>query len=530
MPFVSKKGRRERMQTGESFSYRPEPEFSEVFNASLGLVIDEELSISGGFDREGLQARNAKIDQLIRSGSEDAAPFTNPRGAFNYGKFAETRQIDGIQTNSQLRERRNLVLADRRAYAKDVIERGSGMAQFLGAATGYMLDPINIATMGLSGAVVGAKSLSVMGRALMTARNTAAIGAVSELAIQPLVYIHKQDIESPYAARDAIAAIATTALGAGLLGGAAGGISGYLKSVRKSVEGSTDVTPEVESGLESIARMESSIAADRAQRITPDIVLNDYDRFVAGEFKSFTETAASSAKTLEKEIKRLTGDGKSVKKMIQNLGGINRDIARAEGFDPEAFKFGGSKPLFRKNGGKSFDDIAEALNEINYAGAKTITANDAVDIIDDIVRGNNLLIDASKKADIEYLQNQLDVLSEVDVGEEFFESFFKGIRSDDIDSDARFLQNIEDRRIESNQLNTVVEDYFEPEGPKAPSAKVTPREREILQDSDGLENHNRDMAAYANLSDVQKAEVSEAMSKFDDELEGLESVLVCSIA
>ena len=226
----------------------------------------------------------------------------------------------------------------------------------------------------------------------------------------------------------------------------------------------------------------------------------------------------------------MTGDGKSVKKMIQNLGGINRDIARAEGFDPEDFKFGGSKPLFRKNGGKSFDDIAEALNEINYAGAKTITANDAVDIIDDIVRGNNLLIDVSKKADIEYLQNQLDVLSEVDVGEEFFESFFKGIRSDDIDSDARFLQNIEDRRIESNQLNTVVKDYFEPEGPKAPSAKVTPREREILQDSDGLENHNRDMAAYANLSDVQKAEVSEAMSKFDDELEGLESVLVCSIA
>ena len=99
-----------------------------------------------------------------------------------------------------------------------------------------------------------------------------------------------------------------------------------------------------------------------------------------------------------------------------------------------------------------------------------------------------------------------------------------------VENESKYLEEIEVRRVESNQPNTTVEDFIEPERPKALSAKVTPREREILQDSDGLENHNRDMAAYANLSDVQKAEVSEAMSKFDDELEGLESVLVCSIA
>ncbi len=51
-----------------------------------------------------------------------------------------------------------------------------------------------------------------------------------------------------------------------------------------------------------------------------------------------------------------------------------------------------------------------------------------------------------------------------------------------------------------------------------------------MQANEATENFNQDMKAYTDLSDVQKAEVSEAMAKFDDELEGLESVLVCAIA
>ena len=50
----------------------------------------------------------------------------------------------------------------------------------------------------------------------------------SELAIQPLVYNHKHDINSPYEVQDAINVIGITAVTAGILGGAIGGVSGYF--------------------------------------------------------------------------------------------------------------------------------------------------------------------------------------------------------------------------------------------------------------------------------------------------------------
>ena len=47
MPFISQKDNRQRMQTYTPAEYIEVPEFSEVFNASVGLAIDEGLSISG---------------------------------------------------------------------------------------------------------------------------------------------------------------------------------------------------------------------------------------------------------------------------------------------------------------------------------------------------------------------------------------------------------------------------------------------------------------------------------------------------
>ena len=496
MPFVSKTDQRARLQALSPVDYRPAAEFSETFNASIGLVIDEGLSISGMMGREGLQARNAEINRLIKSGSEDAAPFTDARGRFSYRDFAKIRKIPGIKTDDELTSERNKVLAERRAYANDVIERGSGMAQFLGSATGYMLDPINIASMGLSGAVAGAKSLSVMGRALMTARNTAAIGAVSELAIQPLVYIHKQDIESPYAASDAISAIASTALAAGLLGGVAGGISGYLKSARKAVEVSADVTPEVESGLESITRMQRLL--ESAPKVDTEGVEKQFLLEIRADL-----IATAGAKLTGGERKSLLSDVLQLQQRINKISEIPEPIVKAKGVPARKAK------------------------------AESIAAGRAAAQVERAGLEEQLLV-ATRKLDNDKLSSSAEAdLSRLD----------QGILSDTntrrletikqelmVENEARYLEEIETRRIESNQPSHKVEDYIEPERPKALSAKVTPRERELLQNSERLEDHNRDMAAYANLSDVQKAEVLQAMSKFDDELEGLESVLVCSIA
>jgi len=130
------------------------------------------------------------------------------------------------------------------------------MAQFLGMANAFMLDPISIATMPIAMPATTAKSLSIAGRALLTARNAAVIETATELAIQPFVYEHKQDIESPYTYKDALVNIAGAAIGAGVLGGIGGGVSGYLRKVRGEVEAKGVITPEVESALDNIKRME----------------------------------------------------------------------------------------------------------------------------------------------------------------------------------------------------------------------------------------------------------------------------------
>jgi len=66
---------------------------------------------------------------------------------------------------------------------------------------------------------------------------------------------------------------------------------------------------------------------------------------------------------------------------IAKIGGINRDEALAQGFDPENFKdknkvFG--RPLFPAQGGNSFDAIAELLSQDGYIDTN-YTANEAVD-------------------------------------------------------------------------------------------------------------------------------------------------------
>ena len=497
MPFVSQKDARERAQFQTPFDYQPVPEFSEVFNASLGLVFDEELSISGAFNREGIQERNDKISQLIRSGAESAEPYTGHRnGAFNYSQFAEDKKIPGILTDSELQERRNKVLADRRGYAKDVIERGSGMAQFLGAATGYILDPINISTMGLSGAVVAGKSLSIGGRALLTARNTAAIGAVSELAIQPLVYAHKQDINSPYAASDAITAIATTALGAGVLGGVTGGISGYLKSFRKAVEESADITPEVEAALESVYRMERSLES------SPKVDIDAAEKEFLLELKAEL-IAAAGGKLTRGERKALAAEALDLQQRINRVEEIPEPIVKGKNLSARKAK---SESV------KAGLDAATEERALFQEKLSIITA-----------KLDNDKLSSAAEADLSRLEQGI-------LPEAHQLKLDKLKQSLVVESETKFLQEVETRRIESGQPSKKIDDYAEPEQPKAPAAKATPREREILQSNEILDNHNRDMAAYANLSDAQKGEVSAMIDKFDEELEGLESVLVCALA
>jgi hypothetical protein len=104
--------------------------------------------------------RNQKINTLREEGF-DVRKYRDRKGRMDYDRLS--RDTDNyIETDSVLREKRNEKLRQRREYSEDVIERGSGYAQFFGMATGFMLDPINIATLPFATAGVSAKGLGVL--------------------------------------------------------------------------------------------------------------------------------------------------------------------------------------------------------------------------------------------------------------------------------------------------------------------------------------------------------------------------------
>lgn len=203
----------------------PDPSREETFDAAFGFARDEMLSISSFLNNQGYWDRSSKINQM-RDDGFDFNPYTDERGQLDYDRIAANTGL--IKTDGDLRTERNNILSDRRAYRQDIMERGPAINTFLGMA-GAMLfnDPINIATLPI-GFGTAAKGLSVLGHTLRGARNTTAVAVSSELAIQPLVFNHKHDINSPYEVQDAINVIGITAISAGILGGGVSGVAGYF--------------------------------------------------------------------------------------------------------------------------------------------------------------------------------------------------------------------------------------------------------------------------------------------------------------
>jgi len=329
MPFINSTNKRAVLQEAIPDENVQAAGFGETFAAALGSTIDEDLSISFTLNREGWENRRRLIEQKIDDDQLDRNRYLDRMGRFDYNRAAIDLNDPEIKTDKVLTEERNAMLANRRAYTQDVLERGNGMAQFLGMANAYMLDPISIATMPIALPATGAKSLSIAGRALLTARNAAAIETATELAIQPLVYQHKQDIDSPYTYRDALENIAGAAIGASVLGGAAGGVSGYLRKVNRSVVDSGVVTPETEFSMNNLGRLADTVDYGRANRDTLDDVMSDYDTVIRGE-SDFATAAAKTETDLEATIKTLDAEGKNTEFFDNQLVSLRQAVETGE--------------------------------------------------------------------------------------------------------------------------------------------------------------------------------------------------------
>jgi hypothetical protein len=586
-------------QQNKMLGYVPEyatnaPTFADTVSASFSFVRDEELSISSSFYNEGYYNRRRDLKNLSDEGF-DVDKYIDSAGIIDYDRIS-TATEGRVKTDLQLYRERNDILRKRREENQDVMARGSGLAQFFGMTAGYMTDPINIATLPIGTIATAGKGMSVLSQALMSARNTAAVAVASEAAIQPLVYKHKQDIDSPYDMDDSIKAIAYAAGGSALLGGALGGISGYLRKLTEDATTVLPVFPEapfafkpvVINGKKSIAPTFENIEGFKAQLIAEQrtkLIGPAGEKLTRGQRKNINAELKGLQKQLEEvEASELlyTKAGKVLKaksvrhkkqareRKQQEIAAIQEKIARInqtlevdrKGGTAEASLSRLEQGILPEAAQKQLDDFilqkttpegesmfllsrwAENLRaqkgfraEEVFLGAVAKTTDNVSGIkaaglqaIDE--RLAEMKAAEANASDIEKLQN---LRNRIDTDEGDIVDLVANIRQENINADAAILRENELFRQQMDDYTVTQDMFVGPPKPLAPRAKATNLERNAL-DADGMgKNFDEDMANYNNLDtryaivDGKLVDGEQVIKELDDDLDGLESIMRCSI-
>lgn len=541
MPILSNQDQRDYYQNMRGPQEAQEdPTFFETMGSAFDFVIDEELSVSSLLNRQGYDDRNEQIFKMTNEGF-DLKPYTDVTGEIDYDRISDDTGL--VRTNLELYNERTEILRKRREENQDVVERGNGIAQFIGSMGGYMLDPINVATMGI-GVGTAYKGMSTLSRALMTGRNTAAIAVASESAIQPLVYKHKHDIGSPYEFNDALMAIGTTAIGAGLLGGAMGGVAGYFTRLSEDaskfvsfkpidkVDVEVKLTPEQES-INVLQKMGAQLVEQKAElppRIEDDI-LQEWDNFQAGQYTKLEDARDATIITLEKQAETIRKENLTLARWIAKEGGLNKERWAREGIDVADMKAmgGGRNPLFRVKGGYDPDMLAERLREGNVSD---IQMNDAIDMVDEMVRNPKIFKDAGVQSRINDIDDNINILRDENT---VLEEYYGNVIRKNVESDMELLAQNKAFEDAMNKPTLTYDDYVVEQLPPAPQATRTGLQREQL-DSEGLAaNYDRDIANFEAqenrvvYADGKLVDGDEYMKALDDQIEGIESVRVCAI-
>ena len=574
-----------------------EPTFAETLAASFSFVQDEELSISSSFYNEGYYNRRRDLKTLSNNGF-DVDKYIDNAGIIDYDRISKVTEGQ-IKTDLQLYQERNEILRKRREENQDVIARGSGLAQFFGMTAGYMTDPINIATLPIGGIATAGKGMSVLAQALKSARNTAAVAVASEAAIQPLVYKHKQDIDSPYDSDDALRAIAFAAGGSAILGGALGGISGYIRKLTEDVSTVANVFPEapfsfkptvikgkaaVAPTFENINNYKAQLIAEETEKligIAGEVIPRVKVKNLQGELKNLEFDLKQADKPpvnivakkgesvrvakqrvvreeksriqdrinrVTKEIERIDVAKKAQSKISRLEQGILPESAQKKlddfilqkttaetesiyllarvGENLRAQKGFRAEEVFTGAIAKAVDDAPKILDGTKPLDIKAIGLKAVDERLDEMKAAN---ANASDIAKLENLRNR--ILSDEGDGLELLNN----VKQENIELDAAILKENEAFRQQMDDYTISPDAFVGPPKPPAPRAKTTSLERSAL-DSDGMgKNFDEDMANYNNLEtkyaivDGQLVDAKRVIAEIDDDLEGLESIMRCSI-
>lgn len=214
--------------------------FEENFDASVGLMIDEESSFSRYLGNENKRKRDAEIRGLIEDGKiPKTLMYTNSTAAdrgfeVNYDNIAqylnttEDYQSEPIKTDIELKKERDDLLGQRRAYRNDIFRRAGAEGTaglFAGSFVAGSIDPVNVAATILTPVTAGARGVS---RALYTLSQTkrgAMYGAAAAGAVEPFIHSWKEEIGVEYTLTDSMINMAASGAFDGTINGVAAFIS-----------------------------------------------------------------------------------------------------------------------------------------------------------------------------------------------------------------------------------------------------------------------------------------------------------------
>jgi hypothetical protein len=555
MPLLSNKGYRSTLQGLSPVDYSvqdaDDPTFYETMKASFGFVRDEERSTSYLYNRQAYADRREIVQGLKDSGM-DLQKYSRTDGSFDYDRLSKDTGL--VRSDLDLFRERKQLLKERREQNQDVMERGNGFAQFVGMAGSYMADPINLATLPFGGVVQGTKGMSVLSKTLLSARNMAGISIATEAAIQPLVYKHKNDINSPYTVEDAMRVIGITALTAGVLGGGIGGVSGYLA---KTAENTAKYLNVREGVFQKPPYASKPLLIEGKPAGIPTAKNIEVVRTKLYNEQTSKLTAIAGERLTVPERKKLKGELRSLERRLKlELDKVSKRLSK----DTKAAKKTKDKKALRAKANAERQALRDKYNplikrtqdQINK-DAEALAAQSQLERIkqgqvpkldekiqkqlDDWITANTKPETQSVYA-IEKLAENLRLqkgFRAEEVALKAYEDLFKA----NIDKDIRILENNEAIRSAVEKFKVSPEDYIPTPKAPAPRANKTGLQDNALEESGTSKAYDEDVAVFNTLEqrlefdidadgNVTFKSVDDSLKELDDDLDGLESVMRCT--
>jgi len=193
----------------------------------------------------------------------------------------------------------------------------------------------------------------------------------------------------------------------------------------------SEIQREQKAGIQRQVKLEDPAIAKaiteqrKIDEIARKAMADDFQKYQDGQIASLEKSRDKAIREIEKEIAQVSKSTK-IGKQLGEYGGLNREAWEAEGVDPAFFtdktiKGGFGKPVFRKDGGLTPDDLAEKLWEDGILDVKD--ANAAVDYVDNYLRFGDDFVDPEVRQNIDYLNQSIDELrlaSDADIESIYF--------------------------------------------------------------------------------------------------------------